>query len=159
MPDIFPTFERMGEHDMKLLKIYGTIFLVSVFISACSIIAPRVSSWDSPKGFTKMEVFNAALQAGKQSGMDNTSSDQEKGTMTFYKPIGKGGITQSLHVRDDQGIVNVQTTNDFYSSHFGDTPIGGGLHEEVIRKFHIFLFRNLNILDPSAKEYRIEKMK
>lgn len=158
MPDIFPTFERMGEHDMKLLIICGTIFFVSMFISACSI-APRVSSWDSPKGLTKTEVFNAALQAGRQSGMDITSSDQEKGTMTFYKPIGKGGMTQSVQVRDDQGTVNVQTTNDFYSSHLGDTPIGGGLHEDAIRKFHIFLFRNLKILDSSAKNIQIEKMR
>lgn len=141
---------------MKLFKICGTIFLVSVLISACSI-APRVSSWDSPKGLTKMEVFNAAIQAGGQSGMNITSSDQEKGTIIFYKPIGKGGMTQNVRVRDGQGVVNVQTTNDFHSSHLGDTPIGGGLHEDVIRKFHMFLFRNLNILDPSAKKYRVEK--
>jgi len=158
MPDTFPIFECMGEHDMKLLKICGIIFLISVFISACAP-ASRVSSWDSPKGLTKTEVFNAAIQAGGQSGMDIKTSDQKKGAITFHMPVGKGGMTQNVQVRDGQGVVNVQTTNDFYSSHYGDTPFGGSLHEHVISRFHMFLFKNLNILDPSAKKYRVERLK
>ena len=138
---------------MKLLAIIGNILLVTVLISACAI-TPRVSSWDSPKGPTKTQVFNAALQAGGQNGMKTTASDRESGTISFSKIIGKGDMILSVQIVDAQGIINVRTTGNFA----GDIAIAG-LHEEVIRNFHVFLFRNLNILDPSARKVRIEKMK
>ena len=163
MPDTFSAFECMGEQDMKLLKTCGTIFLLSVFISACTL-PTRVSSWDSPRGFTKTEVLNAVILAGAQSGMHVAHSDQEKGIITFHARItghfgtrGKGGITQHVQVRDNQGVVNVQTTNDLRKS-FGDYPLSPRLFfEKFIGRFHKLLFKNLNILDPSATKYRIEE--
>lgn len=127
--------------------------LVTLLLCACAI-TPRVSSWDSPKGFTKSQVFNAAIQAGGQNGMKTTSSDRESGTMSFSKTIGDGDMILSVQIAEKDGVINVRTTGNFA----GGVAIAG-LHEEVIRNFHVFLFRNLNIEDPSARNVRIEEMK
>jgi hypothetical protein len=135
---------------MSVLKRIFCILVATVLLCSCAV-TPRVSSWNSPKGFTKSQVFNAAIQAGGQNGMKATASDRESGTMSFSKHIGKGDMILSVQVAEAAGIVNVQTTGNFA----GDIAIRG-LHEEVIRNFHVFLFRNLNIEDPSARNVRIE---
>jgi hypothetical protein len=99
-------------------------------------------------------VFNAAIQAGGQNGMKTSASDRESGTMSFSKHIGKGDMILSVQIVQVGGIINVQTTGNFA----GDIAIAG-LHEEVIRNFHVFLFRNLNIEDPSARNVRISEVK
>ncbi len=137
----------------SFVKGIGSILTVTIMLCACAI-TPRVSSWESPQGFTKAQVFNAAIQAGGQNGMKTTASDRESGTMSFSKTIGKGDMILSAQVTEANGIVKVQTTGNFA----GDIAIAG-LHEEVIRNFHVFLFRNLNISDPSARNVRIEQMK
>ena len=86
--------------------------------------------------------------------MKTTSSDRESGTMSFSKTIGEGEMILSAQITEANGIVNVNTT----ANYAGDIAIAG-LHEEVIHNFHVFLFRNLNITDPSAMNVRISQMK
>ena len=137
---------------MNTFKNICGVLIMTILLWSCAI-TPRVSTWDSPDGFTKSQVFNAALQAGGQNGMKTTASDRESGTMSFSKVIGKGDMILSVQVAEKSGIINVQTT----SNYAGDIAIVG-LHEEVIRNFHVFLFRNLNIENPSARNVKIEQM-
>lgn len=60
----------------------------------------------------------------------------------------------SIQIIENQSIINVRTT----SNYAGGLAITG-LHEEVINNFHVFLFRNLNILDSSERQVKIEQMK
>lgn len=129
------------------------VVLAAVVLSACAVM-PRVSSWDGPPRFTKAEVFNAGLQAGSQSGMQTTASDRESGTMSFTKQIGKGQMILSASVTTKGNIVQVRTT----ASYGGGLALAG-LHEEIIHNFYVFLFRNLNITDPSEEKVNIELLR
>jgi hypothetical protein len=139
---------------MKLfLKTICAILFAAILLSACAI-TPRISSWDSPKQFTKAQVFSAALQAGGQHGYITTSSDRESGSMSFMKKVGKGDLILSVQVAEDGDHIKVRTTANFA----GDLAIAG-LHEEAIRNFHIFLFRNLNTEPTELNNVRIEQLK
>ena len=127
--------------------------LVIFLLSACAV-TPRVSTWNSPERFTKAEVFNAALQAGTQCGMSVTSSDRESGTMSFTERVGDGQMNVSVHVTERESVIQVNTT----ASMGGGLAIAG-LHEECIQNFHVMLFRNLNISDPSERNINIELIK
>jgi hypothetical protein len=127
--------------------------LVATVLSACAV-TPRVSTWNSPERLKKAEVFNAALQAGAQNGMQTTASDREAGTMSFTKQTGKGQMILSVTVMDRGNVVQVRTT----ASHGGGLAIAG-LQEEFIQNFHVVLFRNLNISDPSERKINVELMK
>ena len=147
-----PTNQK--ESRMKLLrKNVGAAVILAVVLCGCAI-TPRVSTWQSPTRFDKGQVFNAALQAGGQNGMKTTASDRESGTMSFSKTIGKGDMILSVQIVDSDGTIRVQTTANFA----GDIAIKG-LHEEVIRNFHVFLFRNLGISDTSERNVVFETMK
>lgn len=137
----------------SFIKVISSILIAAVVLAACAM-TPRVSSWESPQGFTKEQVFNAAIQAGGQNGMKTTASDRESGTMSFSKAIGEGDMILSAQIAEANGIVNVQTTGNFA----GRIALAG-LHEEVITNFHVLLFRNLKISDPAAKNVRIEVLK
>jgi hypothetical protein len=136
-----------------LLRSMFSLLIPSIILCGCAMM-PRTSSWESPRGFTKDQVFNAAIQAGGQKGMKTTSSDRESGSMSFSETIGGGDMILSVQVVEANGIVKVQTTANFA----GDIAIAG-LHTEVIRNFHVLLFRNLNISDPSARNINIEVVK
>ena len=124
-------------------KNHFVILLGAILLSACAI-APRASSWSSPKQYTKAQVFNAALQAGGQNGYTTTASDRESGTMSFTKKIANGNMILAVQIAQADGAVGVRTT----ANYAGDIAIKG-MHEEAIRNFHIMLFRNLNITNPS----------
>lgn len=134
-------------------KSVGVILATAILLCACAI-TPRVSSWNSPKEVTKAQVFNAALVAGGQNGMATSASDRESGTMTFSKQIGRGTFILSVSIVEADGLIKVTTTGNYV----GDIAIKG-LHEEVIRNFHVFLFRNLNVSNPSEMNVRIEQGK
>lgn len=136
-----------------LFRNFFVMIVAAILLCACAV-TPRVSSWDSPKRFTKSQVFNASLQAGAQVGMTNTASDRESGVTSFSKQIGKGTMTLNVNITEDKGIIKVRTT----ARYGGDLAISG-LHEEVIQNFHVFLFRNLNITDKSERNIDIEQMR
>jgi hypothetical protein len=141
-----PSFYFYKESRMKSSTVWKNtiaILFASILLSACAIV-PRVSSWDSPKQYSKAQVFNAALQAGGQHGYTATASDRESGTMSFTKKVGKGDLILSVQVTEANGRVGTRTTANFA----GGLAIAG-LHEEAIRNFHILLFRNLNITESS----------
>ena len=137
----------------SFLKGMSSILIVTILLCACEM-TPRVSSWESPRGFTKAQVFNASIQAGGQLSMMTAASDRESGTISFVKKVGKGEMSLNVQVTDVNGIVKVQTT-----AHYGGGVGIAGENEEKIRDFHELLFRNLNISDPSAKNIIIEQLK
>lgn len=85
--------------------------------------------------------------------MKTASSDRESGTMSFSKIIGSGDMILSTRISEANGIVKVQTT-----ANFTEVTIAG-LHDEVILNFHVSLFNNLNILNPSARNVEIVDVK
>lgn len=136
----------------KSIRIsYSAIWLIGVFLLSACAVTPRVSSWDSPKRFTKAEVFNAALQAGTQYGMQATMSDRESGTMSFSRRVGDGQMVVSAQVTDNTSLVQVRTT-----ASFGGRLALAGMHEEFIRNFHKLMFRNLNITDISEQKVNVQ---
>ena len=60
----------------------------------------------------------------------------------------------SVTVTDRGNVVQVRTT----ASYGGGIAIAG-LHEEYIQNFHVVLFRNLNISDPSERKISVELIK
>lgn len=150
----------------KGLMFVVTILVAAVFLSSCAIgpSGPRGSAWDSPpKIFTTNQVFKAALQAGGQNGMSTTSSDRESGTISFSRVFPGGGTisARTMYMRvlimDLNGIVRVTTNaaSDKVSTG-GPIPISmGGLMDEAINNFHVYLFQNLNITNPAERKVRI----
>jgi hypothetical protein len=129
------------------------VILVMALLPACAV-TPRVSTWDSPPRFKKVEVFNAALQAGTQNGMQPTSSDREAGTMSFTKRVGDASMNFTVNVTEQGNIVQVRSMANY---------VGGvavvGEHEKFLKNFHAALFRNLNISDPSERKINVELAK
>ena len=82
------------------------------------------------------------------------SQDRESGAISFSKHIGKGEFILNVQIAGTKGGVNVQTTG----SYGGDLAIRG-LHEEVIRNFHVLLFRILRITDPASRQIKMEQLK
>jgi hypothetical protein len=138
---------------MKKSSLGFVVFLMVLVVSGCAV-TPRVSNWKSPKNFTQKQVFNAALQAGSDQGMQLSASDRESGTISFRKKSGKGEMILNVTVKTGNGSVQVNTI----ATYSGGIAISG-LHEEYIRNFHIFLFRRLGITDPSKTNVIIEEMK
>ena len=116
--------------------------LVTILLCACAI-TPRISTWESPKHFTKTQVFNAALEAGTAIGYTTTSSDRESGTMSFTEKIANGNMILNVRIVEENNVILVRTT----ANYAGDLAIAG-MHEEEIRKLHKQLFRALNISEP-----------
>lgn len=122
------------------IKISIIITMVALSLIACAF-APRFSTWDGPKNFTKDQVFNAALQAGIDNGMKTILSDQQSGTITFAKGIGRSEMALSVRLLNVDEIIRVKTSANFH----GDDIAFQGLHEEIINNFHVYLFQALNI--------------
>ena len=116
------------------------IVTIVLSLAACAV-APRFSTWDGPKNFTKDQVFNAALQAGIDNGMKTVLSDRQSGTISLVKGIGGGEMALSVRLVDTDGIVRVKTSANFH----GESIAFQGLHEEIINNFHVYLFQALNI--------------
>jgi hypothetical protein len=137
---------------MYRFNVAAVVFL-TIILTACSV-TPRTSNWDSPQRFTKHQVYNAALQAGGMQGMQTTASDRQSGTMSFTRLAGKKTVVLSANITDNSGIIHVSTV----------VSVGGGLairglHEEYIKNFHVFLFRNLNITDVAERNLVLEQLK
>ncbi len=139
------------------LKVIAGV-LVAAISNGCGAMTPRVSTWDSPKGFTKDQVFTAALQSGGQNSLKTSSSDRESGTMSFSKTVGAGEVTLGAQVREAEHVVTVQTTTHYETSDLLALGMATNLNNEVTNNFYVFLFRNLKITDPSAKNIKVEEM-
>lgn len=134
-------------------QTFGRVILVgALLLTACAVIA-RTSVWDSPKRFTKDEVYKAALQAGTQNGWQATGSDREAGTMSFVQTFGDERMIFNASVADLGGRVVVRTT----ANYTGGLAIKGH-HEEFINNFHVYLFRNLNISEASERRLTIHEI-
>jgi hypothetical protein len=136
----------------RLVAVF--VVLVMTMFAACTV-TPRVSTWNSPPKFKKVQVFNAALQAGTENGWQPTSSDRETGTMSFTKRIsGTESILFTVNVTEQGNIVQVRTMTK---------TVGGiavvGEHEKNLKDFHAALFRTLNISDPSEQKINVELAK
>ena len=95
---------------MKKYPIIIVLIVASIVLSACAG-NPRVSTWDSPKQFTKMQVFNAALQSGGEAGYTTTASDRESGTVSFTKKFGaQGQVMLNVRIADVNTVIRVRTT-------------------------------------------------
>ena len=136
---------------VRMLFYHAGAVAILLTLLSCAV-TPRVSSWQSPQRFTQKDVFNAALQAGSDEGMQLAGSDRDAGTMSFRRKSGKGEMVLNVTVKDVGGIVQVRTT----ASYGGNLAIHG-LHEEYIHNFHVFLFRNLGISSASEQHINIEE--
>lgn len=138
------------------MKKYSlSIFIaIAVFLVGCAV-SPRSSTWNSPARFDSAQVFNAAMQAGPQRGMQLVASDRESGTMSFKKQLGKGDFILNVIVSNTGKMIVVRTT-----AHFGGGGQLGiaGLHEGVIEDYHKHLFNILNITDPAETNVSIKSM-
>lgn len=145
----------LNRHSGRIKKLLRNAVVAAILtpLLGCAV-TPRVSTWQSPQRFTQKEVFNAALQAGSDEGMQLAGSDRESGTASFRKRTGEGEMVLSVTVREAGGMVQVRTT----ASYGGGVAIRG-LHEEYIRNFHVLLFRSLGISDPSERKVNIEELK
>lgn len=133
----------------------GFIILSAIAaVTAACAVTPRVSRWDSPKRFTKAQVFNAALQAGTELGLQATSSDRDAGTISFAKRVGKGQMNVNVNVAERPEATQVRTT-----ANYGGGLAIAGLHEEFIRNFHVLLFRNLGITEPSERNVDVQQLR
>jgi len=137
---------------VRMLLYYASVITILITLLSCAV-TPRVSVWQSPKRFTQKTVFNAALQAGSDQGMQLAASDRESGTMSFRKLVGKGEMILSVKIQNVHGVVKVLTT-----ASYGGRAAIRGLHEEFLNNFHVFLFRNLGISDTSEKNISIEEL-
>ena len=141
-----------GDKKVRTLLCHTGAMVILFALLSCAV-TPRVSTWQSPKGFMQKDVFNAALQAGRDQGMQLAGSDQEAGTMSFHRKLESGEMVFSVTVRDVNGIIQVRTTA------LGGGAANRGLEEETINNFHAFLFRNLGIPNTPEQKVIIDKLK
>ena len=138
---------------MNTQKSSFVVLCLTLLLAACAV-APRTATWDSPKRFTKNQVFNAAMQAGAEIGMQVTSSSKEAGTISMSQRVGDGTMYLNTVIRQEGSIVNVKTT----ASYGGGLAIRG-LHEEKINNLYVVMFRNLNITKQDERSVRISGLK
>jgi hypothetical protein len=97
---VFSVLQKWGyfqteERGLNMHRPVAVLVIFGIAMLAACTVTPRVSTWNSPQRFKKVQVFNAALQAGTESGWQPTSSDRETGTMSFTKRI------RGIHVKRD----------------------------------------------------------
>jgi hypothetical protein len=147
--------EMVNGRDKKVRTLfYHTGAMVILFTLLSCAVTPRVSTWQSPKRFMQKDVFNAALQAGRDQGLQLAGSDQEAGNLSFHRKFESGEMVLSVTVRDINGIVQVRTT-----ALGREGAAKPGLEEETINNFHGSLFKNLGISSTSEQNVIIDKLR
>lgn len=141
-----------GDKKVRTLLCHTSAIVILFALLSC-VVTPRISTWQSPKRFMQKDVFNAALQAGRDQGMQLAGSDQVAGTLSFHRKLESGEMALSVTVRDINGIVQVRTTA------LGGKAANPALQEETINNFHAFLFRNLGIPNTPEQKVIIDKLK
>jgi hypothetical protein len=141
-----------GDKKVRTSLCYTGAMVILFTLLSCAV-TPKISSWQSPKRFMQKDVFNAALQAGRDEGMQLAGSDQVAGTMSFHRKLESGEMVLSVTVRDINGIIQVRTTA------LGGKAANLALQDETINNFHGFLFRNLGISNASEQNVFIDKLK
>ena len=142
------------------------LFSLVLVISMCPILANVAiaasamgSQWTSPNTVTKEEVFNAALSAGVENNYTLVSNDRTAGIISFKQERRAGSNYESrLNIRiyqeDDKIVVGTKTSG--VGGLLGLVS-SGKIFRERIHNFHVDLFRELKITDPSQKKILLKE--
>ena len=124
---------------------------------------PKISRWTAPENVTLDQVFNAALRAGTENGFTIVNSDRTANVISMKKQWYSGDkmTERYLSVRFNQIAGKTVISTKVQGSDFGiiEGAMGGVVHGEITHNFYVYLFRELNINDPSAHNVVIEDEK
>ncbi len=141
----------------KLLVVLGTGFgVISLLISGCAG-TPKKSKWASPKNVTIEKVFNAALIAATENKFTIANKDRSAGVISLRKEE-YGGTERRMSVKLEQVGNKVIVSSKVSGSDVGivEGTLGGAVNQELTNNFYFYLFRELNITDPSLQNVVIE---
>ncbi len=141
----------------------GLLFgVVSLLVASCAG-TPKVSQWTASNNLTYDQVYAAALRAGTENGFTVVNADKTAGVISMRKQE-YGGKTpaerrMSVYLKQVEGRVVV--SSKIVGSDFGiiEGALGGAVHKGLTRNFYVYLFRELNITDPSDRNVVIEDPK
>ena len=109
------------------------------------------------------QVYTAALRAGTENGFTIVSADKTAGVISMRKEEygGKKQVERRMSVYLKQMEGRVVVSSKIVGSDFGiiEGALGGPVHKELTHNFYVYLFRELNITDPSARNVVIEDAK
>lgn len=143
---------------MKNLGVWlGAVLAICIvaMVSGCAGI-PKVSQWTSPKDMTYEQVFNAALKATADNKFTLVYSDKAAGVISSKKQEYSGNkmTERNMNVQLKQAGDNILVSTKTSGSDFGliEGALGGAVNKEITNNFFVYLFRQLNIRDPSLRK-------
>lgn len=139
-------------------QCYPTLIFVgsilSLLVSGCAGM-PKVSRWVSPSDLAVERVFDAALKAGADNQFTIESSDRTAGLITMTKQAYAGDkmAERRMSVRLRRLGEKIEVETKVSGSDFGiiEGTLGGAVNKELTNNFYVYLFRELNITDPSLR--------
>ncbi len=144
------------KHAIELAVIVGLL---------CSLIAgcagtPKMSRWSPPTKLSYERVYNAALAAATANQFTVVTQDRASGIISLRKEMYAGDkmAERRMSVRVKQVADKIEVSTNVSGSDFGviEGTLGGAVHKEITNNFYHYLFRELDITDPSARNVVIE---
>lgn len=144
---------------------WSTVWLlgiISLLIAGCAG-TPKVARWTASNNLTYDQVYAAALRAGTETGFTIVNADKASGVISMIKEEYAGDKQaerrMSVYLKQIGGKVVV--SSKIVGSDFGiiEGALGGAVHKELTHNFYVYLFRELNITDPSLRNVVIEDAK
>lgn len=148
----------------KLVGLLIIMELISFISSGCLAPQSKVSQWMSPNNVNMDQLYNAAVRSGAENGFTIINSDKVAGVISMRKgTYGAEGHSpeRRMSVRLKQVGDTVEVSTKTSSSDFG--IMAGAFEGKALaaetNNFYFYLFRELNINNPSAHNVVIEDEK
>ena len=143
----------------RLVGFWIVIGVISLLFSGCAG-TPKISKWTSPNNLTMKKVFNAALIAATENGFTVVNKDRTSGVISLKKQEYGGDkmVERRMSVRLKQVGDKIVVSTKVVGSDFGiiEGALGGLVNKELTNNFYVYLFRELNIDDPTLRNIVIE---
>jgi len=141
------------------IRLFVILVFGSLFLSGCAG-TPKVSVWNSPpeRRLSVANVFDAAMIAGTENKFSVLNSDRQSGVISMKQEVYGGDHKNNerrMSIRIKQASKSsVEIKTKVSGSDFGiiEGLLGGLVHQEITNNFYVYLFRELNITDPSQKQ-------
>lgn len=140
----------------------GLWLIISLSVFGCAG-TPKISLWTAPNNITYDQIYNAALRAGTENGFTVVNADKTAGVISMRKEVYAGDRQaerrMSVLLKQTEGKVVISTKITSSSAGIIEGTLGGAVHKEMTHNFYVYLFRDLNITDPSLRNIEIEDEK